>query len=203
MDGGLPTRRGIERMLRVFVVVNVLLVLVLSILIMWLHILLDLAFEEFVLVHLAEAHLRIVLVRVLIAILHDLIIVARRDAINLDNLHEHTSKFEFLAALQEECVRLLLRFCADRGRCLASARPGRLMHYASIVAALGCADCCTSVVGTVRARVIIASIAFSAGSPNVSGRVSALAVLIIRNNGLHRRLLRRRIGKLHLLDYEP
>lgn len=119
MDGRLSVRRGTEWLLRVLVVVHVL-VLVITILLI---VLLNLAFKEFVLVHFAEAHLCVVLVRVLITIFHDLIIVARCHSINLHNLHKHTSQFEFLTTLQEERIRLLHGFRARLYRCLAAA-PG-------------------------------------------------------------------------------
>ena len=164
-------------MLRILIVVHVLVVLLCPVL-MILLLVLHLAFKEFVLVHFAEAHLRVVLVRVLVAVLHDLIIVARRHAINLNNLHEHTSEFEFLAALQEECVRLLLCFGAGWGRCLTSARPRRLMHYASIIAALRSADSC-AVVGAICTCIVIASITLSATVSDVSGRVSSLTSVLI------------------------
>ena len=189
-------RRGTEWLLRVLVIVHIL-VLVITVLLI---VLLNLAFKKFVLVHFTEAHLRVVLVRVLIAVLHDLIIVTRRHTINLNDLHEHTSQFEFLTALKEKCVSLLHGFRTGLHRCLATA-PGRLMHYATIVAALGGADSCTAVVS---ACIVIASIGLGAAIADISGGVSALgSILIVRNYGLNWRLLRRWVGKLHLLDNEP
>lgn len=175
-----PPWRGVERLLSILVLVNILVILLVFILILLL--VLHLALKEFILVHFTEAHLCVVLVRVLVAVFQDFFIVAWRETIYLNNFHEDATKFEFLAALQEKGVCLLLCWFTDAwGRCLAAASPCRLMHNSSIIATLCSAASCT-IICTICSRVVITGVAFSTTVANISGGITSLTCIRIRND---------------------